>query len=890
MPPLPDIQHEQGLLIFLLEDIVNDALLIQQELQGAGLVFTMIRVDTRKEFERQLERAVPDIILADYIMPQFTALDALAIVKKRTPDIPFLLVTGTQSEEVAVECMKLGVDDYILKSSLRRLPSAVRNAIEKKKAKHALGKAETQYRTIVEQAGDGIFISDADGNLSEVNTKACTMLGYSRDEMLHMNMRELFSPDVLASDPPRLDLLLQGKTILRDRHLRRKDGSEIDTEINVRVVQDGRILAIVRDVTDRKNIEKEIRLLAHTLKSVSECVSITDLNNNIIFVNDAFLKTYGYSETELLNQPISMLRSPQSPPELTGKILSATLRGGWRGEIINRKKDGTDFPVFISTSVVRDEQGKPIALVGSAIDVTERREAEQLLRKNEERFRSLVQNSSDIITILDARGKILYESESLLRVLGYEQDELVGHSAFELIHSDDVEHVTELFLRSVAQSGAALSVEYRFPHKDGTWRIMQSVVTNQLQNSSISGIVVNTRDITEQRQLGNRLRQSQKMESIGTLAGGIAHDFNNILGIILGYISIINQQRTNPEEFSKGIEIITNAVNRGAGLVKQMLTFARKADVSVRPVNVNGVVSELLQLLKETLPKTITFTLELESDLPFVDADSNQLHQALLNLCVNARDAMPKGGTLRIATSLARKQLLETKFPDVRAEQYVRISVGDTGSGMDAETRSRIFEPFFTTKELGKGTGLGLSVVYGIVTSHSGFIDVESEPGLGTTFLLYLPVSAAASETSSLLVGTETHIAGGKETILVVEDEEMLMELLTTILSERGYRVLSATNGVEAVDIVKERGGEIDLVLSDMGLPRLGGWEAYNLMKESFPAIRIVFASGFLESKIRSEIFNGGAAGFIQKPYVPAEVLKKIRAVLDASKKSGVHD
>ncbi len=390
-------------------------------------------------------------------------------------------------------------------------------------------------------------------------------------------------------------------------------------------------------------------------------------------------------------------------------------------------------------------------------------------------------------------------------------------------------------------------------------------------------------DNTERKQLEQQLLQAQKMQSIGTLAGGVAHDFNNILSIILGHASLLQERDYAGVVKADSIEAILNAVKRGANLVEQILTFARKADIVFESADLNHLVKELVHMLSETFPKTVLFETHLDPYLPPIRADQNQLHQALLNLCVNARDAMPNGGTITITTRVAPREKVVEKFPEAKPVDFVVVSVKDSGTGMDEDTRKRLFEPFFTTKQRGRGTGLGLAVVYGIVSSHYGFIDLESELGKGTTFHFYFPAveeQVQREETTR----TDRPIAG-TETILLVEDEEMLIDLLSTILQVNGYHLFIARDGLEAVELFRQFRDQINLVFSDSGLPKLGGWEAFLRMREISPSIQAVFASGYFDPDLKTEMQKQGVMDFIQKPYSPQDVVKRLRAALDQLEK-----
>jgi two-component system, cell cycle sensor histidine kinase and response regulator CckA len=390
-------------------------------------------------------------------------------------------------------------------------------------------------------------------------------------------------------------------------------------------------------------------------------------------------------------------------------------------------------------------------------------------------------------------------------------------------------------------------------------------------------------DITEQKKLQQDLIQSQKLLSIGTMAGGIAHDFNNILAIILGYSSLLHSIKDNPQKFSDGVTAIRQAVDRGAGLVRQILTFARKTDISFEPLSVSELVKELVSMLQQTFPKIITFNTRIEKHLPYIKADHTQIHQALLNLCVNARDAMPHGGEISIAIEKVTGEKLRGQFPSATNPWYISLNVSDTGMGMDEAIRNQIFDPFFTTKEKGKGTGLGLSVVYGIVQAHHGFVNVESTLDRGTTFFLYFPVpqeSSAALESHEQAV---EQISGGNETLLLVEDETLLLDMVQILLESNGYTVFTAKDGEEAVQVYQQHAYEIALVISDMGLPKLTGVSEFEKMKEINPTVKIIFASGFFEPDMKAALESVGAKGFLQKPYVIDELLSKIRKALDTN-------
>lgn len=388
-------------------------------------------------------------------------------------------------------------------------------------------------------------------------------------------------------------------------------------------------------------------------------------------------------------------------------------------------------------------------------------------------------------------------------------------------------------------------------------------------------------EVEERRALEAQLIQVQKMETIGALAGGIAHDFNNLLGIIMGHAGVLERIKSAPPELQPSLDAINRAVERGAGLVRQLMTFARKTDAETQAVAVNAIIEELIKMLKQAFPRTITLETALDRSVPLLQADPNQMHQAFLNLAVNARDAMPDGGILEFRTSVRNGADLKPKFPDAQDLRYVCIEVADNGMGIEESIQGRIFDPFFTTKEFGKGTGLGMSVVYGVVRAHQGFIDLTSAIGHGTTFRLYFPVTEIPASAEDRNDRGSAEPVGGTETILVVEDEPLLRELVVVLLGTMGYQVLIAADGEEAINVYRARKDQIDLVLTDVGLPLRDGLTVVTTIKTLNAQAKIILASGYIEPAKKSAMFQAGVKDIIQKPYNASEVLTKVRAVLD---------
>lgn len=501
------------------------------------------------------------------------------------------------------------------------------------------------------------------------------------------------------------------------------------------------------------------------------------------------------------------------------------------------------------------------------------------------RFRRLTSELHDVVWSSSPDGKqILDINDACEGLYGVPAQQFIANPNLwiEMVHPED-RSIAERSSKELLNNGRA-EAEYRIVRPDGTirWiRDRKSLLKDGQGNPVQMGGIAN--DITERKSMEEQILRTQRMESIGTLASGIAHDFNNILGIILGHCALLQRNYSDPSKLSQSIESIEKATHRGASLVKQLLTFARKTEPKLTSININDLIREITKLLHETFPKTIDIHTTLDENLPATTADATQIHQVLLNLCVNARDAMPDGGTLTITTTTVAGNTLAKQFPKAAHTRYIRITVTDTGTGIDEATKQRIFEPFFTTKGPEKGTGLGLSVVFGIVQSHQGFIDLSSEVGKGTTFNLYFPIQEQhLQHADSPRIHVE-NIPGGTETILLIEDEEMLTELVKAMLTSKGYTVLTAADGEEGVSMFRRHQNEIAVVLSDMGLPLLSGYEVCKRIAKLDPKTKIILASGFVEPNVASELYKLGVKRIIQKPYSTEEVLHAVRSVIDAT-------
>jgi PAS domain S-box-containing protein len=513
----------------------------------------------------------------------------------------------------------------------------------------------------------------------------------------------------------------------------------------------------------------------------------------------------------------------------------------------------------------------------------QRQQAEAALRSSEERFRALVENSSDALMLIDAESRVTYITPSTTRLLGWQTDQIVGRSVFDFLHSDDRELAGNRMAGVLQTPGHPVSAEVRFLHADGSWRIMEGVAVGHLDDPSVGAIVVNARDITDRRRLEEQLRQAQKMEAIGQLAGGVAHDFNNLLTAILGYCNLMLEELPREDPLRGDLEEIHSAGERAAALTRQLLAFSRRQMLQPQVVDINTIVQQLEKLLRRLISEDVELKTALAPELMPVRVDPASIEQILVNLAVNARDAMPLGGRLTIETSnVELDEAYAVTHMTVKPGSYVMLAVSDTGQGMDEATRARVFEPFFTTKEQGKGTGLGLATVYGMVKQSGGYIWVYSEPARGTVFKVYLPHAENRIQANPEHPGRrQTDGMHGWETVLLVEDEDAVRALGREVLRRHGYVVLEARHGVDAIRVAERHTDDIHLMVTDLVMPHMSGRALAERLSNVRPKMKVLFMSGYTDHAVMHRDLTPGSA-FIQKPFTPDAFARKVRTVLDS--------
>jgi PAS domain S-box-containing protein len=625
--------------------------------------------------------------------------------------------------------------------------------------------------------------------------------------------------------------------------------------------------------------DSQVLLLANAVANLSESVVVTGRDGQIEFVNPAFTRISGYSIEEVQGKTPRLLRSGLQDRAFYENLWSTILSGHvWRGVMTNRAKDQREYQIEATISPVRDRHGEITHFIGIQADVSDRVRQAAELRESEARYRSLVEGSAQGILIVQD-GQIVFSNREIARwVADGDPAALLGKKAIDLVAPEDRERV-DAFRRSLLAGGPeARSLEYRVVADNGEVIWVESFAQPILWRGR-PALQTTLIDVTKVRRLEEQLSQAQRLESVGRLAGGVAHDFNNILTVISSYIGFILDELALDSSLHEDATVVRDASRRAADLTRQLLAFSRRQILEMRTVSVNDVVAGLEKMVTRLIGEDIQVVSILDPGVRPIRADVSQIEQVIMNLAVNSRDAMPRGGVITIETA---NQSLDEHYAGthagIRPGEYVMLAVTDVGTGMDKETQQHIFEPFFTTKPQGKGTGLGLATVYGIVKQMNGSIFVYSELGKGTTFKIYFPVSehgAAQSQEAPLAEVSKQHA----ETILLVEDDELVRRSAERILQGAGYQVIAATGSEQAIGIARDRARSIDLLLSDVVMPGMSGGEMYEEIRKNRD-VRVVFMSGYTDDTVVRHGILEGNVPFLTKPFTKQSLLVKVREAI----------
>lgn len=902
--------QEPALRVLYLEDNPVDADLTQATLLRLAPQMRFEVVPTLRVARQLLAGGTSsyDIVLSDLNLLDGSGFELLAHIRDHDFPLPVVLVTGSGDQEAAVAALKAGADDYLVKKDdyLKHLPQVLSSALAR-----FLAARQRQSRPLrVLYAEPGAF--DADLTQRHI-AQHCPHI---RIDIVPSGVQilERFPerPSIIRPyDVVLLDYRLPGFDALEVvKELRQKRGLRIpivlvtghgSEDVAIQALRLGaddylvkregylyRLAVVLENVHKQALLNESEARYRNLFSSQRDAIIVADHTRTIIDVNQPALRTiFGYETDEILGHSTALLYADRESFEQAGQEIF-NLSDHPDGKLIEaryRKKSGEVFWAEVSAFKLRNDSGLTIGNIGVIRDISERKQTEVALRGSEAEYRRLSQEFNglldaipDSIMLLDAELRVLWANRGAAETLAGTSQALVGRFCHELKYQRDKPCQACSVLRAI-DTRRPQHVEVGAPG-GRTWEVRTVPLMNE--QGRIDRVIWLMRDVTEQKKLEQQYRHAQKMESIGTMAGGIAHDFNNILTAITGFVYVA-LLKAGPDSAVRGpIEQIQAAAARAASLTRELLLFSRRQPADYRPLDLNVLLERTRLFLERTLGADITLSsVPHATPLPVL-AEAHQLQQVLMNLAVNARDAMPEGGSFSLETSpvsLSADFVAAHRYG--RPGRYVLLSVSDNGQGMDKTVQAHIFEPFFTTKPVGQGTGLGLAVVYGIIKQHGGFINVYSEPGHGTTFRIYLPLQDEAAMSLAETDPAQGAGLGGSETILVAEDDAQVRSLVAQVLSEAGYRVILAVDGPEALQKFEQHAAAIDLLLFDLIMPKMNGKEVLDSIRQQRSELPVIFVSGYAPERMKQKVDLAPNAHLLHKPMAPDALLRKVRSVLD---------
>jgi PAS domain S-box-containing protein len=930
---MPDPLH-----VLITDDNLDDRDLLRRELAAEFGTLALQEVVDAEGLQAALRAERCDLAITDYNLPWTDGLDVLRQVKRRWPDCPVLMLTGTANEEIAVTAMKAGVDEYVVKaphhlSRLREIFRAVLARAEQHRRQHAAEELIQLQATALQAAANAIVITDRAGTIEWVNVAFARLTGYTAPEVLGRNPRLLksgqHSPEFYRQV---WDTILAGHTWRGEFINKRKDGSLYTEEQIITPVRNRRgdivhFIGIKQDISQRKAAEEALQEHLRLTELTAE-VSVTLIQDQPLA---AMLRRCTEALVRHLRATFARVwtLNPKTP------VLELQAGSGQHSQFdvaYHRLRLGqtaigriaqTRQPLFTNTalddSLLRDQDwarresltafaGLPLVVADSLVGVLalfserplspvvlgalgpvadqialgiERKRGEEALRLSEQRYRYLIETAPEVIGTVSPEGLIGGVNPAFERTFGWPGADWVGRPFRTLVAPEDLPHATETLFR-VLRGETPPPLAVRCLTSRGELIDVEVLSTPQVHEGRLTGALVVIRDVTARKRLEAQYLQAQKMEAVGRLAGGVAHDFNNLLTIINGYAELLMATTGRDAKAHGLLEEIRKAGERAAGLTQRLLAFSRKQAVYPRLLDLNLVITDLAKMLQRLIGEDVRLVTNLHQPLRPIKADPTHIESIIVNLAVNARDAMPEGGTLTLGTDnrdLDREALQGN--PDARPGPFVTLAVTDTGSGISPEVLPDIFKPFFTTKAPGKGTGLGLATVHDIVHQSGGVVEVVSAVGRGTTFRIYFPqpedgALAVPARPSSLELRQR-----GTETILLVEDDEGVRALARLVLQSRGYSVIEARSGDEAVRLCARHSEPIHLVVTDLVMPNLSGRQLILQLQQARPGVKILCMSGYLDDALAQHGIVESGLPFLQKPFSPDTLASKVREVLD---------
>jgi len=765
------------LRVLLVEDSEDDAVLLLRELEKGGIRPRFLRVESREGLVSALETDEWDVVIADYVLPGFSGIEALKTAKKLRPALPFIMISGKMDEEIVIEALKKGAVDYVMKDKLFRLCPAVNQALQSRKlyermktADRELQKVVSRYHLLAENIIDIIWTMDMQRKLTFISPSVIHVLGYRIEDLVGKKLDDLLFPgyietvdEVMRQWLQRLKKNKKKRVQFKDvfeMEIRKKSGQPLWMETKVVSLTDERgrpsgFLGVSRDISDRKKKEKEIIILATAFKQIDEGVVITDGEGIILYINEAFRRQSGFTRKSFMGTPLGKLEYESELNHDRQSLQAAFGKGkSWKGRLERKRKNGVSYQVNASLTPIRDEDGK------------------------------------------------------------------------------------------------------------------------------VSNFVYIERDITLELKIQNKFLEMQKMEAMGTLAGGIAHDFNNILMPIIVNSEMLLWDVGKDDPQNVYFNQILESAKRGKELVKQIISYSRQSSVQKKPIDLVPLIKDSVSFLRASLPSTIQIETVINAHDVLIEGNPTQIHQVIMNLITNAADAIgAKGGRIKITLDHHETEAVNA-HPEsqLKEKPYARISVEDSGTGIDPGILNKIFDPFFSTKDPGKGSGMGLSVARRITHDHGGTISVDSEPDKGAVFHIYLPLTDRSLYREKEHTGS---LRGGNERILLVDDEPPLVESLQNMLGKMGYDVTGVMSSKEALDVFKARSDEIDLVITDQTMPGMTGVDIVKEMIRIQPRVPFIMMTGFSETVSEKESESLGIDAFVMKPISTRTMAATIRRVLD---------